>query len=468
MKKIVLLALPLLTLAACTGNEFEDSSVTSHQSSQEPILSSSALVSSSVTSASIPTSSSSELISSDVTSASSYEVPAGLTSLSLSGGSRLDIIESTDDMSLSIDADTGALTLQFEDGSSALVKLNDDGMSAGYTSIEQEYVTSFSNGNYTLSENKLSIEEREDFYLLTYKVKGISGSDMNRYYAFPKENGTPFVSAFRYYAPMDMHYGSQYIIRYDGYGWAYIHNQYQYFGMSLYRENRAANKMIEDGIYELRKDGMDSIFVYHVEGVFTRASVERGTYTCAGQADLILDGFGTYTLGENSGRYTYQNDGKTIYVFQGEDYSNPDVYELDMANHTYVKKDSTPTGDPSPISKGSTYEGLNYYMNGAEQKVLEVHMTFSSFIDNKVAEMMVSNRYPSQTYAQTKANLGESLYTYTESDRMIHFASSNMSSWSFEVSSDAKTLYLRDNPLGIDNSDNSHKITLQADLGDEW
>lgn len=467
MKKIVLLALPLLALASCTGNEFDDSSASQPISTGESVISSEASITSNVTSASNPISSASESISNSNTSISSYEVPAGLTSLSLSGGSRLDVNESTDNMSLSIDADTGALTLQFEDGSSALVKLNDDGMSAGYVSIEQEFVTSFNNGNYTLSENKLSIEERDDFYFVSYKVKGISGSDMNRYYAFPKENGTPFVSSFRYYALMDMHYGSQYIIRYDGYGWAYIHNQYQYFGMSLYQDNRQVNKMVEDGIFELRKDGVDSIYVYHVEGVFTRASVERGTYTCDGQANLVLDGFGTYTLGETSGRYTYQNDGKTIYVFQGEDYSNPDVYELDMANHTYTKKDDTPTGDPSPLSKGSTYEGLNYYMVGAEQKVWEVHMTFSSFIDNRVAEMMFSNRYPSQTYAQTKVNLGESLYTFTESDRMIHFASSNMSSWSFEVSSDAKTLYLRDNPLGIDNSDNSHKITLQADLDDE-
>ena len=467
MKKIVLLALPLLTLAACTGNEFDDSSATQPQTMRESAISSQASIASNVTSASNPTSSASESISNSDTSISSYEVPTGLTSLSLSGGSRLDVNESTDNMSLSIDADTGALTLQFEDGSSALVKLNDDGMSAGYVSIEQEYVTSFNNGNYTLSENKLSIEERDDFFFVTYKVKGISGSDINRYYAFPKENGTPFVSSFRYYAPMDMHYGAQYIIRYDGYGWAYIHNQYQYFGMSLYQDNRQVNKMVEDGVFVLRKDGMDSIFVYHVEGVFTRASVERGTYTCTGQANLVLDGFGGYTLGETTGKYTYQNDGKTIYVFQGEDYSNPDVYELDMEHKTYIKKDNTPSGDPSPLSKGSTYEGMQTFLSGTTQMILEIHLSHSSFIDNKVSEMIYSCRLPSETYAQTKVNLGESLYTYTESDRMIHFASSNMSSWSFEVSSDAKTLYLRDNPLGIDNSDNSHKITFQADLDDE-
>ena len=467
MKKIVLLALPLLALASCTGNEFDESSATQPQTTGESVISSQASITSNVTSASNP-SSSAGVSSNSLTSNTSYEVPAGLTSISLSGGSRLDVNESADGMSLSIDADSGAVTLHFEDNSSALVRLNDDGTSTGYVSIEQEYVTSYSNGNYILSENKLSIEERDDFYFVTYKVKGISGSDMNRYYAFPKEGGTPFVSSFRYYAPMDMHYGSQYIIRYDGYGWAYIHNQYQYFGMSLYRENRTANKMIEDGIYELRKDGMDSIFVYHVEGVFTRASVERGTYTCSGKQDLVLDGFGTYTLGENSGHYTYQNDGKTIYVFQGEELVNPDTYELDMEHHTYTKVEVTPTGDPSPIAKGSYYEGMQTFVSNATAMVLEIHLSFAYLADNKVSEMIYSCRLPSQTYAQTKINLGDSIYTYTESDRMIHFDSSKMSTWSFEVSSDVKTLYLRDNPLGIDNSDNSHKITLQVDMEDEW
>ena len=126
---------------------------------------------------------------------------------------------------------------------------------------------------------------------------------------------------------------------------------------------------------------------------------------------------------------------------------------------TYRVHETPEQGEPSPIEKGSYFEGMTLYVDGGTSYVLEIHISFSSFVDNRISEFIYSLRLPSQTYAATKVNLGSFDYTY--SDGVISF-----SDWSFSVNSKADKLTLQNNPLGFDSASNT--LTLSADLGDEW
>ena len=55
----------------------------------------------------------------------------------------------------------------------------------------------------------------------------------------------------------------------------------------------------------------------------------QGTYTLADNPDLVLDGFGNYTLGEVTGTYEYDED-LSILTLDGTD-----TYSLDTEDHTY-------------------------------------------------------------------------------------------------------------------------------------
>lgn len=63
----------------------------------------------------------------------------------------------------------------------------------------------------------------------------------------------------------------------------------------------------------------------------------RGTYSCADNPNLVIDGFGSVTLDGNKGTYTINANGSLLVKIG----SNMYVYDIDTNNHTYKQSDIT-------------------------------------------------------------------------------------------------------------------------------
>ena len=74
----------------------------------------------------------------------------------------------------------------------------------------------------------------------------------------------------------------------------------------------------------------------------------RGTYVCAGQSDLAIDGFGNLAIGETKGTYTFNANGSLLVKTTSDMF----VLDVDKQNGTY--KPSNIVLDES-IVKGKTF-----------------------------------------------------------------------------------------------------------------
>ncbi|MCH5156716.1 MAG: hypothetical protein J1G02_02435 [Clostridiales bacterium] len=83
-------------------------------------------------------------------------------------------------------------------------------------------------------------------------------------------------------------------------------------------------------IITINIEGKEPFTVKLSAGGFAFAGDEAGTYTLDGQADLVLDGFGNATLGEDEFTYVYVNG----HILNVDDYSA--AYELNSENGTYT------------------------------------------------------------------------------------------------------------------------------------
>lgn len=107
------------------------------------------------------------------------------------------------------------------------------------------------------------------------------------------------------------------------------------------------------------------------------SDANRGTYSCEGQSDLVVDGFGGVRFEGKSGTYT-ENAGGSILVAIGSDMR---VFKLDASNHTYkdgVKLDETLVKDKTfsanysficPNGGGYLYNANTEFVFGENGKV---------------------------------------------------------------------------------------------------
>ena len=485
MKKLLLIASSMLLLASCNMPESNVASElpsseegTSIESVEETSEAPASLEESSVAPSSEEATSeeesverSSEEITSEELSSSeaSSEVPSGIVSMSLSGGSHLENAAMDDGYTLSIDAETGVVLLQ-KNGVSVLQRFQDEGMEAGMIDLESENVVSVENGKLNLEYGSLTIEEKGEFYLVTYSLRSL-----NRHYLFLKEGEEALSTMVRYESAgaYDLNYGYQYLILVDGHGYVYCRNQEVEVGLDLYSEEKGkkVSQILDDGVYYLKNGEEVLCYIYYVNDIFVRNSIERGTYTRDGKADLVLDGFGHYVLGDLEGTYVWQRAQDNSLYLKDEN-GKMYLYFLDFDNGTYAPHseeiDAEPTesteessivAETSPIPLGAYVEGLNYVTAGSNTFVLEIHISFSNFIANRIAEFMYSLRSVGETFAMNHVNLGACDYVYSQG---FIYMTLQQQQWSFEVTNNVSRLVLKDNPLGIDTNTVTAAFAIQV------
>lgn len=386
-----------------------------------------------------------------------YKVPEGVSDIFLQEGARLDCDEKVEGVSLEIDSSTGKVYLKDVDGNSLITAVNEE-HGAGYLPMDYDYVVSKNGDDYELVNGKLTITQKGDLIEVSY------GHGTVPYFYLFSAKEEAIQTGIRYNSTaIDLHYGMQRLVEIKGKGFAYVHNQLRAYGLSLYEEGNeekvlALTKI--DGVYEVKNEEITLFVKYVGEDIFVRSSFERGTYTCEGQTDLVLDGFRNYTWGEIKGEYDYQNDGKSVYLRDPDEPDNVDKRTLifiNMETYTYEKYVPPVVDLPSPIAKGSYYEGSNVYTTqGGITLIFKFTLSFSSFTDNRVSEYIYANMGLSDIYAQKKINTGAWDYTYDGQN--IHMTSTSATysgqEWVWKVSSDTGTLTLVDSPLGIEDIPN--------------
>lgn len=220
-----------------------------------------------------------------------------------------------------------------------------------------------------------------------------------------------------------------------------------------------ATTLTSGSIYSLYDKSGEEKHVVKANGSLIRfASSERGTYTSADGDNLILDGFGSYTLGEESGTYVYNADASQVVCTAN---GATKAYNLDLAKKTYALGEV----DHSIPFAGITYEGsftLISQSEGGYQTGVTATITFAEEGETATLKTTFSNRwfwgeekeqnYTNQAYTYAKDAAGAYQITFTRGS----------STYTAEVSSDLSSMTFKSGKLyfgyyGQDESD----ITLR-------
>lgn len=115
----------------------------------------------------------------------------------------------------------------------------------------------------------------------------------------------------------------------------------------------------------------------------------RGTYTCDGQDDLVIDGFGTLTIGAKSGTYTINANGSLLVKTSTEMF----VLDVNVMNGTY--KPSSIKLDASLV-RGKTFSAEYYFVCPSDEMSRYLAQTQFIFLaDGKVSVISVSTEHDS-------------------------------------------------------------------------
>lgn len=116
----------------------------------------------------------------------------------------------------------------------------------------------------------------------------------------------------------------------------------------------------------------------------------RGTYTCDGQDDLVIDGFGTLTIGAKSGTYTINANGSLLVTAGGEMF----VLDVNVKNATYAQ--SSIKLDLS-IVRGKTFSADYTFVcpNDEEYGIYTAVTKFIFLANGKVSVVSTSEEHDS-------------------------------------------------------------------------
>lgn len=105
------------------------------------------------------------------------------------------------------------------------------------------------------------------------------------------------------------------------------------------------HNLFKGGTYSLKTEGGVEVVSVSYDGrLITVSGLERGSYAVEGGSPLVLDGFGGYTMGENSGTYTVKDNKVTL--------SSGEVYLIDTDAMTATLQAKPTTAHPF---SGKTY-----------------------------------------------------------------------------------------------------------------
>ena len=153
----------------------------------------------------------------------------------------------------------------------------------------------------------------------------------------------------------------------------------------------------DNTIIKVSKDSLDKYFKVNNDkslNLVTKGK-EANTYTKTGADDLILNGFGRYTLGNEEGKYTISNTTVTLTKKDNSTVS----YNLDLDNKTYAEQEAI--SDPFETSQNVTYKGM---YKGSEFKIEFMVGNASKVTYDYLGESMFSGT-KKYTYDKTNKTL---------------------------------------------------------------
>ena len=218
-----------------------------------------------------------------------------------------------------------------------------------------------------------------------------------------------------------------------------------------------ATTLTSGSIYSLYDKSGEEKHVVKANGSLIRfASSERGTYTSADGDNLILDGFGSYTLGEESGTYVYHADASQVVCTAN---GTSKAYNLDLTNKTYAVGEV----DNSTPFEGLTYEGSFILISQGDyggQTGVVTTIAFSAEEKTATLKTTFTNSNFWGASNETEQNYANQAYTYAKDATgayQITFTRSN-STYIAEVSSDLSSMTFKSGKLyfgyyGQDESD---------------
>lgn len=115
----------------------------------------------------------------------------------------------------------------------------------------------------------------------------------------------------------------------------------------------------------------------------------RGTYTCAGQDDLVIDGFGSLSIGTITGTYTFNANGSLLVKTSTDTF----VLDVKVANGTYnpssIKLDAS-------LVRGKTFSAEYYFACPSDETSKYLAETQFIFLaDGKVSVISTSTEHDS-------------------------------------------------------------------------